>query len=346
MPGVEETRARARTELPPRWSYQAGDYVVAAEISADGAWCALGTGAGELIGLDLATGGERFRVRAHPAVLGVTIEPGSGRIASCGQDGKAALWSDRGERLAELAGSTAGRAWVEQVAWAPRGGTLATAAGRAVRLWSDSGQLLYEAAQAESAVTGLAWRRDGGELASSSYGEVRLLAAGGAAQRALRWKGSLISIAWSPDGKVLACGSQDCSVHFWRLPSGQDAQMSGYPFKAKALAWDRDSSLLATSGDAAVTLWDFRGKGPEGTRPLSLSAHRGLCTQLAFAPGKALLASGSADTSVLLWEPRRGERPVRFAFLQDEVTALAWHPQRQGLLGADASGGVAYWPLK
>ncbi len=27
---------------------------------------------------------------------------------------------------------------------------------------------------------------------------------------------SLVSLAWSPDEKIVACGSQDCSVHFWR----------------------------------------------------------------------------------------------------------------------------------
>ena len=166
-----------------------------------------------------------------------------------------------------------------------------------------------------------------------------------AMHRHLEWKGSLISLAWSPDAKVIACGSQDCSVHFWRLASGQDSQMTGYPYKPKALAWDRESSLLATSGGPAVTVWDFRGKGPEGTRPVRLEAHHGVCTQLAFSPRKGILASGSQDTSVLLWEPRRCEKPIRFAFLEDEVTGLCWHPEHHTLIGTDASGVVCGWEV-
>jgi WD40 repeat protein len=88
------------------------------------------------------------------------------------------------------------------------------------------------------------------------------------------------------DAKVIACGSQDASVHFWRLKSGKDSEMTGYPFKPKALAWDRESKLLATAGDAKVTVWDFRGKGPEGSRPIQLESHKGVCTRLAFSPRK------------------------------------------------------------
>jgi WD40 repeat protein len=161
----------------------------------------------------------------------------------------------------------------------------------------------------------------------------------------LAWKGSLISMAWSPDAKVIACGSQDSSVHFWRLASGNDSQMSGYPFKPKALAWDRESKLLATSGDATVTVWDFRGKGPEGTRPIQLEAHKGVCTSLAFSPHGGMLASGGQDLSVLLWEPRKSSKPLRFAFLEDEVTGLCWHPERPTLVGADASGMLFAWDI-
>lgn len=57
-----------------------------------------------------------------------------------------------------------------------------------------------------------------------------------------------------PDGKVIAGGARDRSVRFWRLPRGGASQMRGFPFKPKHMAWDSESRLLATSGDAAATL--------------------------------------------------------------------------------------------
>jgi WD40 repeat protein len=119
--------------------------------------------------------------------------------------------------------------------------------------------------------------------------------------------------------------------------------MSGYPFKPKALAWNASSTMLATAGDAKVTVWRFLGKGPEGKAPLELAGHRALCTALAFAPRTGLLASGAADTGVLVWEPSRTCKPLRYTFLEDEITKVVWHPSGNALLAADASGHLSYF---
>jgi len=344
MPGVTAMEpACAKTELVPKWRIDVSDYVAAADISRDGTMCVLGVGNGQVVGVDLATGQQRFALHAHGGgVLGTSISPDCERFVTCGQEPSARIWSRSGELLRELPGG--GASWVEHAAWAPAGRRVATAAGKKVRVWTEDGEPLVETEPLESTVSALAWRADGSGLAAACYGGVYILPfVSGAKARQLAWKGSLISLAWSPDAKIIACGSQDSSVHFWRLASGRDSQMSGYRSKPKALAFDRESKLLATAGDATVTVWDFRGKGPEGTRPIQLQSHRGVCTRLAFSPRKGVLASGSQDTSVLLWEPRRSTKPSRFAFLEDEITALQWHPADGGVLAADASGNAAYW---
>ncbi|HEX3852997.1 MAG TPA: WD40 repeat domain-containing protein [Polyangiaceae bacterium] len=335
--------AAKKAELPLRWEFDAGDYVAAAELSSDGRFCVIGAGNGCVIGVAADAGRELFRSKAHAGgVLAVAISPDATQFATCGQEPSAKIWRSTGELLCELPGG--GAPWVEHVAWAPVGGRVATAAGRRVRLWSAAGAPLVETEPLDSTVSGLAFRRDGTALAAIAYGGVHIWPfVPGAKPRRLEWKGSLISLSWSPNAKVIACGSQDGSVHFWRLSNGRDSEMTGYPFKPKALAWDSESKLLATGGAAAVTVWDFRGKGPEGTQPIQLEAHKGVCTRLAFSPQQGVLASGAQDTSVLLWEPRRGTQPIAYAFLEDEVTALVWHPQQRGLLGGDAAGTLRFW---
>jgi WD40 repeat protein len=152
-------------------------------------------------------------------------------------------------------------------------------------------------------------------------------------------------VAWSPDGKVIACGSQDNSVHFWRLATGNDSEMSGYPSKPRALSWDAKSSLLATSGGEEVCVWDFAGKGPEGTRPRLLKGHGATVQELAFSPRRGMLASAAEDGGLLLWEPRSSAAPSLAAMLDRPASVLAWHPTEHRLAVACADGTVALFSL-
>lgn len=333
-----------QAELTPSWRAEAGDYVTALGFSADGSRCAVGAASGQVLLLDARTGAELARIDAHPGgVLALAWSPKDALLATAGQDGAARL--HRGEDGATVAAFRSdGAAWVEQLAWAPDGARLAASAGRAVRLFRRGGEAIDALGPHASTVTGLGWGRDGRWLAVSCYGSVSLWdTSGESPMQALEWKGSLISLAWSPDRKVLACGSQDCSVHFWRLPGGQESEMRGYAFKPKALAWSADSTLLATGGDARVTIWDFGGKGPEGTRPILLEGHKGVVSDLAFCPGGALLASGAQDMGVIVWEPRQKSAFRGYGFLEDHVSRVAWHPGGDMLAAADGSGRVQAW---
>lgn len=340
MPGL--SAPQGKTELTAAWSLDLGDFLVNVAPDRDGSVAAI-TGGGEVVLVDAASGAPRWRQGDHGGgALALATSPSAPRVAVGGHDGQVHVY-DRagGQKIHTL---TVGKGWVDQIAWSPDGGRLAASAGRVARVWTAAGEPLLETPPHPSTVTGIQWDQKGARIATCCYGGVYLwpLKAGVQGQH-LAWKGSLLGLAWSPDGKVIASASQDGSVHFWRLPSGRDSEMSGYRFKPRALAWDGASSLLATSGDADICVWDFSGKGPEGTRPLQLEGHQALCTALAFAPSKSLLASGGQDSGVLLWEPRRGLQPVRYAFLEDEVTALRWAPRGDALFGADATGTLRCW---
>merc|ERR1711991_803748 len=55
------------------------------------------------------------------------------------------------------------------------------------------------------------------KLATACYGRVSFFeAASGKLSQKLEWQGSLVSMVLSPDGDIVACGSQDNTVHFWR----------------------------------------------------------------------------------------------------------------------------------
>ena len=226
--------ANPKHALPVVWSTNVEDYATSLAVSSDGTLTALGNAAGELRVLDSLSGEVRFRVTAHRgAIVAAAWSPKQRVLATAGQDGTARLYDAEGVQLAELLGDAP---WVEHVAWAPDGQHLATSAGRVTRLWSSAGAPLWAADAQESAVTGLAWNRKGTQLATACYGGVRVFDVGsGAAAKHLSWPGSLISLSWSPDDAVIACGTQERSVHFWRLAKARESEMSGWSAKPRML---------------------------------------------------------------------------------------------------------------
>ena len=328
-------------ELKKRVAVSVDGFVIAAlPVGED---LVVATGEGELLLLEGATGRTIERVRAHDGGANdAVLAPGGTHLVTCGQDGRARVFAAR--TLAHVADLPSASAWVEAAAFSPRGDLVAIACGRKVRVYGVDGSPVVESEDHPSTVTALTFGRDGKRLATAAYGGVSLFSL--QERRVVRrfdWKGSLISLAMSPDDKVVACGSQDGSVHFWRLSTGRDSAMTGYPFKPKALAWDSASSLLATGGDTKVTVWDFQGKGPEGTAPIQLDAHKGLVSCLAFAERRALLASGGEETAVFLWEPRKSREPRAFGLTDDVVTSL--RVGKDTLVVGSAAGRVAIFEM-
>ena len=177
---------------------------------------------------------------------------------------------------------------VEHLAWS--GGKkpiLASAAGRKLKLWNAVGDLVREYPDQQSTISGLQWKPHVRQLASIAYGGVTLWnPQQSEAVRRLEWRGSSLVIAWSPDGKHIATGDQDSTVHFWIISTGNDLQMSGYQTKVRELSWDATSRYLATGGSQEVTVWDCSGRGPAGTEPISLSRASGFSQRCAFSTSR------------------------------------------------------------
>jgi WD40 repeat protein len=330
------------------WRVRVADYARCLAWDNAGDRLLVGDTSGTLTCIDGATGAVLWETLAHDGgVLALAAHPSQPRLASAGADGRACLWgldaaADTPGALAQLPGDAA---WVEHLAWSPDGARLASASGRVLRLWDAAGSPLARSEPHGSAISGISWCGDA-EVATACYGGVNLLDGATAGQReTLEWKGSLISLAVSPDLAIVACGSQDRSVHFWRRQTGEDSMMTGYPAKPAALAFDHRSRLLATSGSETVTVWSFADGGPEGTSPGLLEVHEDLVSALAFARRGPRLASADRVGLVILWDlDDRGQgRATGAAPATAAVEALAWHPDDSALAAADAAGGVSLW---
>ena len=329
--------------LSARWRTKLEDHVIALAWSPDGASLAAASIDGPIAVYDASSGNVASTLAGHGfGTTALAWQPAGKRIASCGQDGKARIW-EAGRELAVL---DAGTAWVELVAWNPKGTLLLTAAGKKLRLWSSDGELLQTYPDQPSTIAAIEWGIKGRDFVTAGYGGITFWKPDAAQPvNQFAWKGSVIALAWSPDGKCIAGGAQDASVHFWYVKTGKDLEMSGYPLKVRELAWDATSTYLATGAGERVVVWNCSGKGPAGSAPLDFDLHERLLGSLSFQHRGPLLASGCEGGLCALWLPGASKKPVGQMQIDDGISVLSWSPGDCQLALGGAEGFVGIWSV-
>ncbi|MBA2691118.1 MAG: WD40 repeat domain-containing protein [Rubrobacter sp.] len=317
------------------WRASLDDYVNDLAWSSDGRTVAAADVSGPISIFDASTGEVSRRLSGHGFGTTSLSWNNRGILASAGQDGKVRLWDVGSGEGKELDG---GSQWVEKVAFSPDGKFIVSSAAKRIRMWKRSGELLWESGDHGSTVSDVEWKPGSSrDLVSSAYGGLSLWKPGSPKPtRRFEWQGSTLKVAWSPNGKYIAIGDQDSTVHFWIVSHGMDLQMWGYATKVRELAWDSASRYLATGGGEAITVWDCGGKGPEGSRPLTLEAHTEFVNALAYQRRGNHLLSGGNDGLAALWEPGRTESPLALSPLESAVSTLAFSPDdRKAAVGCE-----------
>ena len=111
--------------------------------------------------------------------------------------------------------------------------------------------------------------------------------------------GAVWSIAFSPDGCILASGSNDGSIKLWNVSMDEVLQtLTGHGQAVYSVAFSPDGRILASgSNDETVKLWNV----DTGQVLQTLQRHEGKVHSVVFNPTKRLLVSGSDDKTIL-WE--------------------------------------------
>ncbi|WP_341703703.1 WD40 repeat domain-containing protein [Ferrovibrio sp.] len=327
------------------WQFQAGVVGVAAAEAAGMAGFGLGDGSIALRPFDDPEASNTRRLIVHPdaALLALAAAPDGEGFLSGGDDGRLMRTAVDGsaEELANVP-----RKWVEHVVVADNGATrdslVAYAAGKRVGLLKADGREIAVWEDHPSTVTGIAFNPKGKRVVAAHYGGVTLWWAKAEAQppKRLAWKGSHVAVTWSGDGRFVMTATQENELHGWRLADGADMRMSGYPAKPKGLSWSRDGRWLATSGADVVVVWDCRGKGPMGSKPVELS-QGALVTAVAFHPRHGLVASGHADGRLRLGR-LADESSIELEQVgAAPVTSLAWTSDGRWLIAGGEGGAAA-----
>ena len=238
-------------------------------------------------------------VEAHDgASLSACAHPGGEGVLSGGDDGRL-VWArpDGATELAKVPG-----AWLDSVVASPESKLIAFAAGRDLHVRDAADPAFTRLFRHEKTVSGLAFDAKGRRIAAASYGGAWLWFARIAEQKpsVLKWAGSHVAIAWSPDGRFLVSGMQENALHGWRVADEKNMRMGGYAAKVKSLAFAAKGNVLLTSGAHGLVIWPFAGtNGPMGKAAAEVGPEEtALLTCVAGQPAGSWSAWGLDDGRV------------------------------------------------
>jgi WD40 repeat protein len=118
--------------------------------------------------------------------------------------------------------------------------------------------------------------------------------------------GSILSVAFSPDGQTLATSDAEGEIRLWQVADGKPlfTCREEHNHWVWSITFSPDGQTLASSNeDKVIRLWDVN----TGQCLQELQGHTNWVFSVAFSPDGQLLASGSEDQTVKLWDILSGE---------------------------------------
>ncbi len=156
--------------------------------------------------------------------------------------------------------------------------------------------------------------------------------------------GGIWSVSFSPDGQLLATGSNDKIVNLWNRQGEKIANLKGHQNWIFSTSFSPDGKYLATgSADKTARLWYLQDKEKP---PVVFKGHQGWVHSVSFSPDGQYLVTGSGDSTARLWN-LQGKQLQEFKGHKGGVHSVSFSlPDGKYLATGSADGTARLWDLQ
>ncbi len=152
------------------------------------------------------------------------------------------------------------------------------------------------------------------------------------------------SVAFSPDGKIIAGGSTDGNVKLWETDSGKQIRsLIRHPYPIISVAFSPDGNILSAGSDSgSIALWDMNYKEKIRT----LGEHEGKVWSIIFSSDGKFLVSSSEDKTIRLRDMESGKEMKVLRGHTGSVNSIALSRDNKILASGSSDGTIIIWDIK